>query len=82
MSFFKNFKNNNHNFTIYNAFIMYFTEYRYWNQFFKLEKLVLEKHFNKLHSDNDVISILQERSLMRPLIPVWRLYPASLEIAL
>ena len=37
-------------------------------------------HFNKLRSDDDVISIFQNYSLMRSLIPVGRLYPASLEV--
>ena len=63
-------------------FKMYFTEYWYWNKFFQLETLLLDKHFNKLRSDDDVISILQNCSLMRPLISAWRLYPASLEIVL
>ena len=37
---------------------------------------------DKLRSDNYAIKILQNCSVMQPLIPVWRLYPASLETVL
>ena len=56
---------------------MNFTEYRYWNTFYKLEKLVLEKHLIRRRNKHFTELLSNATS-----IPVWRLYRASLEIFL